>query len=161
MSDPLAGYAYATALEVSNDDLDVQGHLNNVAIVRLMQELRVGYVRERLAPGRLALYDDVVVVTADVHVSYLSQGRPGEAYAGAASIVARTDKAYCYDEVLIARQDDRVVARARVVELWLSRTTGRVIPLPDTFLAMLEATEPRPVQVGALPLPRIDWSTPL
>jgi acyl-CoA thioesterase FadM len=157
-SDPLAGYAFVTDLAVGDGDLDVQGHLNNVAIVRMMQDLRVGYVRERLAPGRLAIYDDVIVVTADVHVSYLSQGMPGDTYAGASSIVARNERAYCYDEVVVVRDGARVVARARVVELWLSKATGQVMALPEPFLAMLDAAEPRPVKVGTLPLPRIDWS---
>jgi acyl-CoA thioesterase FadM len=160
MPDPLDGYAFTMSLVVGDDDLDVQGHLNNVAIVRLMQELRVGYVSRKLAPGRLALFDDVIVVTADVHVSYLSQGMPGDTYVGAASIVARNDKAYCYDEVVVTA-DGRVIARARVVELWLSRQSGRVIPLPETFVSMIDAAERRPVTVGDLPLPRIDWSAPL
>lgn len=159
--DPLDGYAFTSDLALLDGDLDVQGHLNNVAVYRLFQELRVGYVQQRLAPGRLDIYDDVVVVTADAHVSYLSQGLPGEAYAGGAGIVARNDNAYCYDEVIVAVSDRRVIARARVVELWVSRSTGRVIPLSSAFLERLDATEPRPVPVGTLPLPRITWPAPL
>ena len=158
MPDPLAGYAYTADLAVTDDDLDVQRHLNNVAIVRLFQELRVGYVQTHMAPGRLVLFDEVVVVTADVHVSYLSQGMPGEAFRGGARVLARTEKAYCYDEVVVAAADRRVIARARVVELWLSRETGRVIALPEGFVEMLERAEGRSVLVDELPVPRIDWS---
>jgi acyl-CoA thioesterase FadM len=151
-----ADFPYVRPVTVTPADGDVQGHLNNVAAVRLFQDLRVQFVLERLAPGAVALYDDVVVVVADQHVHYASQGSLDETYTGGLRVLGRTDKAYCYDEILWA--GERVVARCRLVELFVSRSTGRVMTLPDEFVERLSAAAGRSVpHLTELPLPRLAW----
>lgn len=158
MSGPLTPYRFVIDVAVSDTDLDMQRHLNNAAIVRLFQELRIAYIQDHVVRRRLGMYDGTVVVVADLHCHYESQGSAEDSYRGGTAIVARTEKAYCYDQVLVAGAEERVVARCRVVELF---TDGRrVVPIPEPWWAEVERAEGREIPTTTeLPLPRVRWDS--
>lgn len=157
MPDPLAGYTATTLLHPDDSAYDMQGHLNNAAIVRLFSDLRMHYMQSagEVRRGQL-VPDGVVVGVRELFVRYESEGLPGEPLRGGCSIVARSRRAYLFDEVLAS--DDRVIARARVVEVVIDRAAGRAIEIPEPLWAWIERVEGRAMPAGELPVPRVDWA---
>jgi acyl-CoA thioesterase FadM len=157
MPDPLAGYTAQTILEPGESAYDMQGHLNNAAIVGLFSELRMFYMRE-IAGGirRHLVPDGVVVGVRDLFVRYESEGMPGEQVRGGCRIVGRSNRAYLFDEIIAA--GNRVIARAAVVECVIDRAAGKAIEVPAALWEWFESVEGRSMPVAPLPVPRLDWS---
>ena len=161
MTDPLATYTHVAPVDVPASAFDMQGHLNNAGVIKLFNNMRIGYVvaasRERwqepLQPERNT------VVVLELFARFVSQGMPGEDYDGGTRIVARSNKAWCYDQLIVERKTRRLLARCRVVEVVVSNETQRSIPIPEAFWALVERIEDRTIPVGTLPVPRIDWET--
>ena len=78
----LASYPTVTSIQARFSDLDVFGHINNVAIAGFYEEARTGFVRQAFGTGadRDAALGQIFVV--NVNISYLHEAR----YPGAYSI---------------------------------------------------------------------------
>jgi acyl-CoA thioesterase FadM len=143
------GYRFVVPVEPAPADYDRQGHLNNAAIVRIFNDVRIAYVQERLdAIWREHLgAEGLVVVAREVHVLYESEGVPGEAYVGAMRYVRREGRAAIIEQCLTEASAARVVARAWVVQLLVR--DGKVVDWPDFYFRLVAAVEgaeiePRP-----------------
>ncbi len=159
MPDPLDGY-YVAPAPTTDAHYDMQGHLNNAAALSLFNDLRIGYITHVVGgawPAGLDMGNRIFAV-ADLFCSFLSEGFPGESYLGGTRIIGRTRVAWCYDQVLVAEADRRVLARARVVHLVVDRAAGGVVPVPEEFWALVEQAEGHPIPPAAqLPVPRLTW----
>jgi acyl-CoA thioesterase FadM len=135
------GYRFVLPVEPRTDDYDAQGHLNNAATVRLFNDLRIEYVRRVIGEwwGDDLRANARVVVARELHVSYDSEARPGEPLLGAMRYTRREGKAAIIEQLLVARDDGRMVARAWVVQLLASG--GRAVEWPERYFDAVAAVE--------------------
>ncbi len=96
-------FAWTSPLELGDDDFDRQGHLNNAAIARLCNDLRIQYIQANVgAPWIEWLQDTGAVVAArEVHISYVSEGFPGENFVGATRITRRDGRAAIVEQRIV------------------------------------------------------------
>jgi acyl-CoA thioesterase FadM len=140
------GFRFVVAVEPGPSDFDRQGHLNNAAIVRIFNDLRVAYVqdrvdirwREHLGAERL------VVVAREVHVLYESEGLPGEEYVGAMRYVRREGRAAIIEHCLTEASAARAIARAWVVQLLVR--DGGVVDWPEFYFGLVAEVEGAPIE---------------
>lgn len=140
----LATYPYATELDTRFGDMDVQGHLNNVALAGLYEEARVRFVSS-LFPIH-SRPDGQRPVLAQATLRYLAEGRyPGRVVAASGVLrIGRTS--YVIGQALF--QGDVCIGTADIVIVWTA--SGRPAPIPRELGAALErALIDLPAEAGA------------
>jgi acyl-CoA thioester hydrolase len=137
-----AGWAFIHSDEIRFSDLDVMGHLNNVAFLVFVESARIAYIRSRVPAHDPTLSRDFGMLVAEAKVSYRSPGRFGEQVdthlkpADLGSTSFRTD--------FEMRVGDRVLADGYAVMVVCDRTTWRPVPIPDALRELLAADGARP-----------------
>jgi acyl-CoA thioesterase FadM len=152
------GYRFVVPIDPEPTDFDAQGHLNNAAIVRIFNDIRVGYVQQRVGhewPAYLRA-ERVVVVARELHVLYESEGLPSDRYVGAMRYVRREGRAAIIEQRLVEARSARAIARAWVVQL-LARD-GSTVAFPDFYFALVAGIEGR--EIERLPSVRRAWGPP-
>jgi acyl-CoA thioester hydrolase len=109
-------------------DVDVYGHVNNVKYFEYFQEARIQLMVTR--GGGLGEGHHLVVAQTDVDYRRPILFRP-EPY-DCRTWVSRIGSTSVVFESVV-RDDDQVLARARVVGVCVDRVTGRPAPVPDAF----------------------------
>jgi acyl-CoA thioesterase FadM len=140
------GFRLVEPISPGPDDFDRQGHLNNAAIVRIFNDVRIAYVMHRLGtrwPEHLSA-QGLVVVAREVHVLYESEGLPGEEYVAAMRYVRREGRAAIIDQRLAEATTGRPVARAWVVQLLVR--DGAVVDWPDFYFDLVAEVEGAPIE---------------
>jgi acyl-CoA thioesterase FadM len=150
------GYPVVARVDVPEGAYDEQGHLNNVAVLALFEQLRRRYMMGAGQLRREMLPEGLVVGVRELVCSYVTEAMPTEELHGGCRVLGRSQRAYLFDEVLAA--GERVVARARVLECVIDRAAGRAMEIPDDFWAVFERLEGRSMPPGPLPFPRTPWS---
>ena len=140
------GYRFVVALEPEPGDFDAQGHLNNAAIVRIFNDIRIAYVQQRLGDRwrEHLRAEGIVVVAREVHVLDESEGLPTDEYVGAMRYVRREGRAAIIEQRLVEATSARAVARAWVVQL-LARD-GSVADWPDFYFGLVAEVEGREIE---------------
>jgi acyl-CoA thioesterase FadM len=135
------GYAWTLELTMRDDDFDAQGHLNNAAIARHFNDLRVAYVQARLGVPWLDWLrtSGSVVVAREVHLLYETEGYPHESFTGATRVLRRDGRAGIIEQRVVETGSGRPVARAWIVQL-LARE-GRAVDWPDFYWDLVAAAE--------------------
>jgi acyl-CoA thioesterase FadM len=135
------GYRFVIPIEPNPTDFDAQGHLNNAAIVRIFNDIRMAYVQQRLHPRwrEHLIAEGLVVVAREVHVLYESEGLPDEEYVGAMRYVRREGRAAIIEQCLTEAGAGRAVARAWVVQLLVR--DGSVADWPDFYFGLVAEVE--------------------
>jgi acyl-CoA thioesterase FadM len=153
------GYRYANAVAVRDSDFDGQGHLNNAAIVRFFNDMRIDYVRGSIGDWWTdAIREQEYVIAArEVHVSYESEGFPGEQFVGAMKYVRREGKAAILEQRIVEATSGRSLARAWVVQLLVQR--GAVVEWPDRYFDVVAEIEGGPIERRPRG-PRRTWGPP-
>ena len=160
------GYTVVTTVDVPEAAYDEQGHLNNVAVLRLFEQLRRQYMLGAGQLRREMLPDGLVVGVREMVCSYVTEAMPTEELRGGCRVLGRTNRSYLFDEILAAvptvgssgrSSGERVVARARVLECVIDRAAGRAVVIPAEFWSVFERLEGRAMPPGTLPFPRTDW----
>jgi acyl-CoA thioesterase FadM len=130
---------------IDSDRDEYQDHLNNHAAVRMFNELRIAYVAARLAPDwpRYVRRSGHTVVVRELHVQYDSEGWMHERYVGGIRWAERRGKAGLVEERLVEAVTGRSLARAWVVQLFV--TDDGVDAFPDWFWEMIATVEGGPV----------------
>jgi acyl-CoA thioesterase FadM len=150
------GYPVVMTVDVPEGGYDEQGHLNNVAVLELFQQLRRRYIMGAGQVRRETLPDGLVVGVREMVCSYVTEAMPSEELRGGCRVLGRSRRSYLFDEVLVA--GERVVARARVLECVIDREAARAVEIPAEFWSIFERLEGRAMPPGPLPFPRTDWS---
>ena len=144
---------------IDQDRDEHQDHLSNIGAVRLFNDLRVAYVAAHLAPEwpRYVRREGRTVVVRELHVQYESEGWMTERYVGAVRWAQRRGKAGLVEQRLVEATTARPLARAWVVQLYVTRTG--VEAFPDFFWDMIAEIEGAPVPAadGAA---RAPWGPP-
>jgi acyl-CoA thioesterase FadM len=142
------GYRFVVPVPITATDFDRQGHLNNAAVVRMFNDIRVAYVEG--GPGQ-AWYDEIarnryVVAAREIHVLYESEGQPGEAFMGAMRYTRRMGKAAIVEQRIVEAETGRPLARAWLVQLLVQ--DGRVVEWPAMYFDLVARVEGRPIPLG-------------
>jgi acyl-CoA thioesterase FadM len=138
----LRAYRFVIDSQTSAEHFDWQGHLNNTAAAKLLEDARRLYVVDGL--GReyaQRLWDSVTVVVRELHVSYETQGYPEERFRCGARTVSRTDKSYVVEQRLEEATTGRVVVQAWAVMLVAAKDAARAVASPDWFWTRVEEFE--------------------
>jgi acyl-CoA thioesterase FadM len=140
------GYRFVIPITPGSADFDAQGHLNNAAIVRIFNDIRIAYIQQHIGDRWRAhlLASRLVVVARELHVLYESEGLPGDEFVGAMRYVRREGRGAIIEQRLIAAAAARPVARAWVVQL-LARD-GSVADWPDFYFGLVAEAEGREIE---------------
>lgn len=137
------GYRFVRPVVLTDADIDRQAHLNNAAVARILNDLRVAYIahgpgmgwRDYLAAERLT------VVVRELHISYDREATIDDELVGCVRVVARRGKAKILEQRLVDAARDLVVAKAWVVQLVVR--SGTVIEFPEFYWDAVAAVEGR------------------
>ena len=139
------GYRVVEPVDPREDDFDAQRHLNNAAIVRLFNDMRVAYVHGRVGawwPEEIRT-NDFVIAARELHVLYESEGLPGERFLGGMKYVRRDGKAAVLEQRIVESLRGRAIARAWVVQLLVQR--GTVVEWPARYFDRVGEVEGREI----------------
>jgi acyl-CoA thioesterase FadM len=136
-------------------DFDAQGHLNNAAIGRIFNDVRIAYIQRYLGEQwrDFLRAEGIVVVAREVHLLYESEGLPSEEYVGAMRYVRREGRGAIIEQRMIEATTGRAVARAWVVQLLVR--DGRVADWPDFYFAVVAEAEGHAIEQR--PRVRREW----
>ncbi len=155
----LAGYRFHRPVRLTEADVDMQAHLNNAAIARILNDLRVAYVfaGPGLAWRDHLVREGLVVVVRELHVRYDREAVLDDELAAGVRVSQRRGKAKVVEQRIVDVRRDAVVAEAWAVQLIVQ--AGRVVEFPDFYWDSIAAIEGGPVPVAA-PGPRPAWGPP-
>ncbi len=161
--DALTAEGYRVSFDVTpmpEDADEWQDHLNNSAVVRMFNELRMAYVAARLAPDwpRYVRRGSLAVVVRELHVQYDSEGWMHERYVGGTRISQRRGKAGIHEQHLVEATTGRSLAQAWLVQL-LVGADGKVIDWPEWYWETIATVEGAPAR--ELDGARQPWGPPL
>lgn len=156
MSDALTsteGYRYVVPVTLRAEHIDGQGHLNNAAVARILNDLRVAYIGAGPGPGWGEYLHTPghrrTVVVRELHVAYDREATIDDELAGCVRVSARRGKAKIVEQRIVDVRADAVVARAWVVQLFVE--DGRVRDFPDFYWDAIATAEGRAVPPGPRP----------
>ena len=129
----LATYPYRTELDTRFGDMDVQRHLNNVALAGLYEEARVRFISSLYQIH--SRHDGQQPVLAEARIRYLAEGRYPGRLTGAAGLLRIGRTSYVIAQAMFQR--DACIGTADVVIVWTE--AGRPAPIPDAFRTALSA----------------------
>ena len=125
-------YPFHAELDPRFGDVDVQGHLNNVALAGLYEEARVRFVSAIFQIH--ARPDGQRPMLAEASIRYLAEGHyPGRLIA-TAGVLRIGRSSYVIAQALF--QTGRCIGTADIVVVWTS--DNRPAPIPDDFRMALE-----------------------
>jgi acyl-CoA thioesterase FadM len=153
------GYRVVAPVDPRDDDFDAQRHLNNAAIVRLFNDMRVAYVHGRVGawwPEEIRT-NNFVIAARELHVLYESEGLPGERFLGGMKYVRRDGKAAVLEQRIVESARGRAIARAWVVQLLVQR--GTVVEWPARYFDRVVEIEGREIPVRPRAASRL-WGPP-
>jgi acyl-CoA thioesterase FadM len=155
----LAGYRFHRPVRLTDADVDSQQHLNNAAVARILNDLRVAYVFN--GPG-LAWRDylareGLVVVVRELHVRYDREAVLGDELAAGVRVAGRQGKAKFVEQRIVDVRRDATVAEAWAVQLMVRG--GRATEFPDFYWDAIAEMEGAPVP-EITPGPRPPWGPP-
>ncbi len=127
----LATYPFATELVPRFGDMDVQGHLNNVALAGLYEEARVRFVSSLFQIHSRP--DGQRPVLAEATIRYLAEGRYPGRLAAAAGLLRIGRTSYVIGQAMF--QNTVCIGTADIVIVWTEG--GRPCPIPETLRAAL------------------------
>ena len=152
-----AGYRYVVPVALHAEHIDGQGHLNNAAVARILNDLRIAYIGAGPGPAwgeylRAPGYRRTVVVR-ELHVAYDREATIDDELLGCVRVSARRGKAKIIEQRIVDAQADAVVARAWVVQLFVE--DGAVRAFPDFYWDAIAAAEGRviPPEPRRAPVP--------
>ncbi|MGZ4795589.1 MAG: acyl-CoA thioesterase [Acidimicrobiia bacterium] len=140
-------YRYVVPVALRSDHIDGQGHLNNAAVARILNDLRVAYIGA--GPGaRWGEYLRVdrprrTVVVRELHIAYDREATIDDALLGCVRVSERRGKAKIVEQRIVDSARDLVVARAWAVQLFVE--DGTVRDFPDFYWDAIAVAEGREI----------------
>ena len=126
-------------------DTDAMGHINNAVYVTYLEVGRQAYW---LALEKLKNYGNVPFILAHVTCDVRSEALGDEVLEVGLRCEWIGTKSFAFVYEIRARDDGRVVAEARTVQVCYDYTAKRSIAVPGDLRARLEAFEGRPLARG-------------
>jgi acyl-CoA thioester hydrolase len=113
---------FIAPVTIREGDIDQQGHINNVAFVRYIQDVAVAHWRAAATPDLQAAFTWVV---RRHEVEYLKPGLPGDELAARTWVGEASGASWERFTEVVRVSDGRVLVRARTVWVLLDAATGR------------------------------------
>lgn len=136
-SPQLGDFPFSVELATRFDDLDTQGHVNNVAIANLYQESRVQFHRETFRPLRqsrdLDRDPELATVLADVHIAYRLETHYPYPVTLGCGVSRLGNSSYTISTAMF--QKDACVGTCEAVLVFVKQ--GRPHPIPDKIRTIL------------------------
>ena len=155
------GYRYVVPVTLVPEQIDGQGHLNNAAVARILNDLRVAYVFAGPGPrwGEFLRNEGVrrTVVVRELHIAYDREATIDDDLVGCVRVSARRGKAKIVEQRIVDAARDLPVARSWAVQLFVEE--GVVRDFPDFYWDAVAAAEGRVIE----PEPRgptLPWGPP-
>lgn len=123
-----SAYPFSIELQTRFGDIDVLGHLNNAAIVRLYEEGRSRFAMTRLADARQQPRDWLGFV-ANVNVSYLGEGNYPAPVVITSGIARIGSSSHVVGHGLF--QNGKCIGVCDCTIVTVSRATRKPLALPD------------------------------
>lgn len=140
-----AGYRYVVPVVLTPEHIDGQGHLNNAAVARILNELRIAYIGAGPGPrwGEYLRGEGVrrTVVVRELHIAYDREATIADELVGCVRVTARRGKAKIVEQRLVDAVRDVTVARAWAVQLFVEE--GVVRAFPDFYWDAIHTAEGR------------------
>ena len=127
-------YRHWTPVSLRFRDIDLLGHVNNVALAGWLEDARVAL--ELPVQPMTAGYSGPIVVLAELRIQYLAETHWGDAIR-VGTAVERLGRTSLTLAQAIFRGDECVVA-ARAVEVLIDPVTRAPMPWPAEFVALFE-----------------------
>jgi len=147
-SESTAGYRFVVPVALRAEHIDTQGHLNNAAVARILNDLRVAYIGAGPGPRwheHLRAPDHRrTVVVRELHVAYDREATIDDELIGCVRVSARRGKAKIVEQRIVDAARDLPVARAWAVQLFVEE--GTVREFPDFYWDAIAAAEGRVIQ---------------
>jgi acyl-CoA thioesterase FadM len=141
------GYRYVVPVVLAAEHIDGQGHLNNAAVARILNDLRVAYIGAGPGPRWGEYLHEAghrrTVVVRELHVAYDREATIDDELVGCVRVSARRGKAKIVEQRIVDVRVDTVVARAWVVQLFVE--DGAVRAFPDFYWEAIARAEGRPI----------------
>ncbi len=137
------GYRFVEPVRLTPEHIDHQGHLNNAAVARILNDLRIAYIyagpgdrwRDHLRAEMLT------VVVRELHIAYDRQATLDDELVGCVRVSARQGKAKIVEQRIVDAARDLVVARAWAVQLLVR--DGEVVGFPEFYWDAVAVVEGR------------------
>jgi len=135
------GYRFIEPVQLTAEHIDRQGHLNNAAVARILNDLRISYIYA--GPGDRwrdhIRSEGLTVVVRELHIAYDREATIDDELVGCVRVSARQGKAKIVEQGIVDSARDLVVARAWAVQLLVRN--GEVIAFPDFYWDAVAAAE--------------------
>jgi acyl-CoA thioesterase FadM len=137
------GYRYVVPVTLAPEHIDAQGHLNNAAVARILNDLRVSYVFAGPGPAWSEFLRNEgvrrTVVVRELHIAYDREATIDDELVGCVRIAARRGKAKIVEQRIVDAARDLPVARSWAVQLLVEQ--GAVREFPDFYWDAIAAAE--------------------
>jgi acyl-CoA thioester hydrolase len=123
---------YTLAIRVTGADIDRQGHVNNVAFVRFIQDAAAAHWAA-IAP--VAIHDSVAWVVRRHEIEYLRPGSPGDELEAHTWVGEPSGATWERLTEVYRRGEDRPLVTARTIWVLLDAATGRPRRIDSNLIA--------------------------
>ncbi|MEP6625431.1 MAG: acyl-CoA thioesterase [Acidimicrobiia bacterium] len=137
------GYSFVEPVVLTPEHIDHQGHLNNAAVARILNDLRIAYIFS--GPGERwrdhLRTETLTVVVRELHIAYDREATIDDRLVGCVRVSARRGKAKIVEQRIVDAVRDLTVARSWAVQLLVR--SGVVVEFPDFYWDAVAAVEGR------------------
>jgi len=133
-----SSYRHRFSSDVVFGDLDAMGHMNNLALLRLLETGRVGY----MVDTGLAGYDELTYVLARLETDFCNQGQFGDRLTCGTRIVSVGTTSFTMEQA-IWRDGGNLLLRGRSVMVALSPDQVTPMSVPDRWRQLIADWERR------------------
>lgn len=137
----MEGFPVTAPVEVRWRDVDALGHVNNAVYFTYFEIARSRYLEQVFGARTL---EDVNFLVASIACDFLSPVRHGETVEVGIRVSRAGRTSFDFEYEARVREDGRVVARARSVQVLYDHRRGQKRPVTDAWLARVTAAQGGP-----------------
>lgn len=129
-------YPHTFSSEVVFGDLDAMGHMNNLALLRMLETGRVGY----MVRTGLAGYDELTYVLARLETDFRSQGHFGDRLTCGTRIAALGRTSFTMEQA-VWHEDETILIRSKSILVALAPDKETPVPVPARWRRVMQEWE--------------------
>ncbi|MPZ60525.1 MAG: hypothetical protein GEU93_04350 [Propionibacteriales bacterium] len=122
-------------------DLDAMGHMNNLALLRLLETGRIDY----MVRTGLAAYDELTYVLARLETDFRSQGQFGD-HLTCGTRITKLGRTSFTMEQSVWRDDGSILGRSTSILVALGADKATPIPVPERWIQVIQEWEQRQLE---------------
>lgn len=140
----IEGYKFVVRLPVQFRDVDMRGHLNNVAYLSYLETVRLEYFIEVMQIEQLVPYEEALpIVMGGQSINYRSPAYYREQLLIGVRTAWVKRSSFGFDFEMREEASGRLVTDGNYVHVMYNSETHRSKPVPDNWLTRLEVFEGR------------------